>query len=270
MANINELMEGWSYGKQTDIVTAEGYGGHLASHQPQHEAVGQGPSERGRPGGNRQGPRVPDATFQVALQHADLRDLEVRLVGISSVGDGLLAGQRDRHRQRAVQVHRRPSPAATNPTGLELPYFSFVQQIRPGGSAVLDEILAGCALKGWKLSIENCRWSRQRHVLPGCVTTGQYTSPSGITLPAVATPHEFNAGMISALTFNGINYLTGGSGKQFVSMDASWENNFRPGFFPGRERRTATRSRDVSSGATAPSPCSLWCASRPDRPSTRT
>jgi hypothetical protein len=65
------------------------------------------------------------------------------------------------------------------------------------------------------------------------VTTGQYTSPSGITLPAVATPHEFNAGTISALTLNGINYLTRGSAKQFVSMDASWENNFRPGFFPG-------------------------------------
>ena len=66
-----------------------------------------------------------------------------------------------------------------------------------------------------------------------CVTTGQYTSPSGITLPAVYSPHEFNAGMITALTFNGINYLSGGSAKDFVSMEASWDNNFRPGFFPG-------------------------------------
>ena len=41
------------------------------------------------------------------------------------------------------------------PTGLELPYFSFVQQIRPGGSAVLDEVLVGCAVKGWKLAIKN-------------------------------------------------------------------------------------------------------------------
>ena len=48
-----------------------------------------------------------------------------------------------------------PAFGATNPTGLELPYFSFVQQIRPGGSAVLDEILVGCAIKGWKLSIKN-------------------------------------------------------------------------------------------------------------------
>jgi hypothetical protein len=60
-----------------------------------------------------------------------------------------------------------------------------------------------------------------------------YTTPSAVTLPAVATPHEFNAGMVSALTINGINYLSGGSAKQFMSLDASWENNFRPGFFPG-------------------------------------
>jgi hypothetical protein len=66
-----------------------------------------------------------------------------------------------------------------------------------------------------------------------CVTTGQYTAPSGITLPAAITPHEFNGGMVTALTFNGINYLAGGSAKQFLSMEASWENNFRPGFFPG-------------------------------------
>ena len=68
---------------------------------------------------------------------------------------------------------------------------------------------------------------------PSCEPMDFYTSPSGITLPAATTLHEFNAGMISALTINGINYLTGGSGKQFVSLDASWENNFRPGFFPG-------------------------------------
>ena len=57
-----------------------------------------------------------------------------------------------------------------------------------------------------------------------CVTTGQYTSPSGITLPAVFTPHEFNAGMISALTFNGINYLScsdGGNTDRFGAVQRS-------------------------------------------------
>jgi hypothetical protein len=126
-----------------------------------------------------------------------------------------------------------PALGATNPTGLELPYFSFVQQIRPGGSAILDEILVGCAIKGWKLSIKNSPGRASATCSVECVTTGQYTSPSGITLPAVYVPHEFNAGMVTALNFNGIDYLTGGEAKQFISMEASWENNFRPGFFPG-------------------------------------
>ena len=127
----------------------------------------------------------------------------------------------------------KPALGVTNPTGLELPYFSFVQQIRPGGSAILDEILVGCALKGFKISIKNSPGRASAMCSAECVTTGMYTAPSAITLPAVTQCHEFNAGMISTLTINGINYLSGGSGKQFVNCDISWENNFRPGFFPG-------------------------------------
>jgi hypothetical protein len=126
-----------------------------------------------------------------------------------------------------------PALGATNPTGIELPYFSFVQQIRPGGSAILDEILVGCAIKGWKLAIKNSPGRASATISAECVATGQYTTPSGITLPAATTLNEFNGGMVTALTINGINYLAGGSANNFVSLDASWENNFRPGFFPG-------------------------------------
>jgi len=66
--------------------------------------------------------------------------------------------------------------------------------------------------------------------------------------------------MISALTFNGINYLSGGSAKQFVSMDASWENNFRPASFPARALRMAIRSRDASSGRPRLRGSVCWCA----------
>ena len=101
-------------------------------------------------------------------------------------------------------------------------------------------MLVGCAVKGWKLSIKNSPGRASAMIAAECVTTGQYTSPSGITLPAVYSPHEFNAGMITALTFNGINYLSGSSAKDFVSMEASWENNFRPGFFPGSGMQALT------------------------------
>ena len=66
-----------------------------------------------------------------------------------------------------------PINPATNSTGLELPYFQFVQQIRPGGSAVLDQLFTGCAVKGWKLAgFDHCRAGsgtpeRGRHRGPG-------------------------------------------------------------------------------------------------------
>jgi hypothetical protein len=126
-----------------------------------------------------------------------------------------------------------PILGATNPTGLELPYFSFLQQMRPGGSYILDDLLVGCAVQGWKLSVKNSPGRASAMFSCECVTTGQYTSPSGLTMPAGVQPNEFNASMITALTFNGINYLTGGAAGNFVSLEVSWENNLRPGFFPG-------------------------------------
>ena len=50
MANINELME-WLGLRQTDR-HRDGECVHcdLASHEPQYQAVGEGPGERGRPG----------------------------------------------------------------------------------------------------------------------------------------------------------------------------------------------------------------------------
>ena len=35
----------------------------------------------------------------------------------------------------------------------ELPYFSFVEQIRPGAVVVLDRMAVGCVVEGWTISI---------------------------------------------------------------------------------------------------------------------
>jgi hypothetical protein len=233
MANVNELMNGWGFGKQTAIGTANTAATiwrHTNLNTKPWAKVPVNEDDRAEIG---KGHEFPTQLFK---SHYNMPTYEISKYASSeflawvmafSLGNVTLSGTGP---YNYVIV---PALGATNPTGLELPYFSFVQQIRPGGSAVLDEILVGCAIKGWKLSIKNSPGRASAMCSCECVTTGQYTTPSGITLPAVATPHEFNAGMISALTVNGVNYLTGGSAKQFVSMDASWENNFRPGFFPG-------------------------------------
>jgi len=236
VSNINELMDGWSYGKQTSIVTPQTATAiwRLTNLNTKPWAkVPVNEDDRAEIG---KGHEFPTQLFK---SHYNMPTYEISKYCSSeflawvmafSLGNVTMSGGASGAPYQYVIV---PALGATNPTGLELPYFSFVQQIRPGGSAVLDEILIGCAIKGWKLAIKNSPGRASATLSAECVATGQYTSPSGITLPAATTLHEFNAGMISALTINGINYLTGGSGKQFVSLDASWENNFRPGFFPG-------------------------------------
>ena len=233
MANVNELMNGWGFGKQADILTANTLAKiwrHTNLNTKPWAKVPVNEDDRAEIG---KGHEFPTQLFK---SHYNMPTFEISKYASSeflawamafSLGNVVLTGT------GPYQYVIVPALGATNPTGLELPYFSFVQQIRPGGSAILDEILVGCAIKGWKLSIKNSPGRASAMCSVECVATGQYTSPSGITLPAATTPHEFNAGMVTMLTLNGVNYLTGGSGKQFVSMDASWENNFRPGFFPG-------------------------------------
>jgi len=239
MANISELINGWGFGRQGTITSPSITTPNTAATIWRHTNLNTKPwakvpvneDDRAEIG---KGHEFPTQLFK---SHYNMPTYELSKYASSeflawvmsfSLGNVTVAGSSAPYTYTIV-----PALGATNPTGLELPYFSFVQQIRPGGSAVLDEMLVGCAIKGWKLSIKNSPGRASAMCSCECVASGQYTSPSGITLPAASTPHEFNAGMISALTVNGINYLTGGSGKQFVSLDASWENNFRPGFFPG-------------------------------------
>lgn len=122
-----------------------------------------------------------------------------------------------------------PINPATNTTGLELPYFQFVQQIRPGGSAVLDQLFTGCAVKSWKLAVKQGPGRLSAVVTEDIVHSGICTSPSAVTIPASYVWHEMQSPSL-ALTINGTNYITG---KNFVSLDMGWDNNFRAGFFPG-------------------------------------
>jgi hypothetical protein len=121
-----------------------------------------------------------------------------------------------------------PILPATNPTGLELPYFQFVQQIRPGGSSVLDVLYTGCAVKGWKLSVKAGPGRASAMISEEIACCGAYTSPSGITIPAPITWAEMQSNSLT-LTVNGVDYV---NAKSFVSLDMGWDNNFRPGFFP--------------------------------------
>jgi hypothetical protein len=230
MANINELMNGWGFGQQADIATANTSGSIWRMTNLNNKPWAKVPVNEDDRQEIGKGHEFPTQLFK---SHYNMPAYELSKYASSEFLAWVMAFSLGNVTGSSGTYTIVPAIGATNPTGLELPYFSFVQQIRPGGSAILDEIFVGCAIKSWKLSIKNSPGRASAMCSAECVATGKYTTPSGITLPAVTPTHEFNAGMITALTINGINYLTGGNGKQFVSMDATWDNNFRPGFFPG-------------------------------------
>jgi hypothetical protein len=113
----------------------------------------------------------------------------------------------------------------------ELPYFSFVEQIRPGAGVVVDRMAVGCVVEGWTISIGSGPGRANSKITVEFVGSGKYVEPSGITMPA-ATVEKLLPSASLALTINGVNYV---SNKNIVSLETSWKNSVRldGGFYPG-------------------------------------
>lgn len=127
--------------------------------------------------------------------------------------------------------------------GIELPYFSFVEQIRPGVSAVLDRMAIGCAIQDFTLTIGSGPGRANSKLVVNFVGSGKHLSPSTIEIPA-ATAEKLLASASLALTVNTVNYVTA---KTIVSLELGWKNNLRmdAGFYPGSGFQTT----DPTSGA---------------------
>ena len=131
-----------------------------------------------------------------------------------------------------------------NGDAAELPYFSFVEQIRPGAGVVLDRMAVGCAIEGWTISIASGPGRANSKINVEFVGSGKMTEPSAIVVPA-ATLEKLLPSASLALSINGVNYV---SSKNIVSLETSWKNNILldAGFFPGSGFQTAG---DATSGA---------------------
>src|SRR5579885_2874135 len=132
-----------------------------------------------------------------------------------------------------------------NGDAAELPYFSFVEQIRPGAGVVLDRMAVGCVVEGWTITIGSGPGRANSKITIEFAGSGKVTEPSGIVMPA-ATLEKLLPSASLALTINGVNYV---SNKNIVSLETSWKNNVRldGGFYPGSGFQTPG---DGASGAT--------------------
>ncbi len=126
----------------------------------------------------------------------------------------------------------------------ELPYFSFVEQIRPGAGVVLDRMAVGCVVEGWTISIGSGPGRANSKITVEFVGSGKFAEPSNIVIPS-ATLEKLLPSASLTLSINGVNYVTN---KNIVSLETAWKNNVRAdgGFYPGSGFQTPG---DATSGA---------------------
>jgi hypothetical protein len=126
----------------------------------------------------------------------------------------------------------------------ELPYFSFVEQIRPGAGVVLDRMAVGCVVEGWTISIGSGPGRANSKITVEFVGSGKFAEPSNIVIPG-ATLEKLLPSASLTVSINGVNYVTN---KNIVSLETAWKNNVRAdgGFYPGSGFQTPG---DATSGA---------------------
>jgi hypothetical protein len=126
----------------------------------------------------------------------------------------------------------------------ELPYFSFVEQIRPGAGVVLDRMAVGCCVEGWTITVGSGPGRANSKINIEFVGSGKLTEPSAITVPAITLEKLLPSASLT-LTINGVDYVTN---KNIVSLETSWKNNIRmdAGFYPGSGFQT---TGDATTGA---------------------
>lgn len=115
---------------------------------------------------------------------------------------------------------------------INLPAFTWAEQIRPTPDSVVDRALVGMVVNDFGISMESGPGRNNCRVSANFVGSGRVTTPSGITpWPAVTTEHFLNAAS-AQITINGVDYILAQS---FISLEFRWNNNVRldTGLYPG-------------------------------------
>jgi len=115
--------------------------------------------------------------------------------------------------------------------GIELPFLSVVEQIRPGAGVVTDRMAVGCVLEDFAISLNSGPGRQSAKATCSFIGSGILIEPSVIVLPA-KTPEHLLPGAGASIVINGEDYV---AAKSIVSMDFMVKNNIRgdTGFFPG-------------------------------------
>jgi hypothetical protein len=114
---------------------------------------------------------------------------------------------------------------------IDLPPFTYAEQIRAEPDSVIDRALVGMVINDLTLTMESGPGRANCRVAVNCVGTGMVENPSGIIMPALTPEHFLNASG-ATININGIDYVLAAS---FISCEFRWNNNVRlpSGLYPG-------------------------------------
>jgi hypothetical protein len=132
-----------------------------------------------------------------------------------------------------------------NGDAAELPYLSYVEQIRPGAGVVVDRQAVGMAVESFQVSVGSGPGRANSKITVELVGSGKVIdAATGITMSAAQAEKLLPSASLT-LSINGVDYVTN---KNIVSLETGWKNNIRmdAGFFPGSGFQSAG---DGSSGA---------------------
>lgn len=114
---------------------------------------------------------------------------------------------------------------------IEPPLFTYVEQIRPGGSAVIDRAIRDCAINSVAIRMNSGAGRQNSQIAVEAVGSGYVTQPSSVTLPAALSESGLNAGGFG-IVINGTNYI---SERSFVDCELTLGKNIdlESGLYPG-------------------------------------
>ena len=228
-ANIRELLLGFGYRKQSAIGVANIVGDIWRLNKLNAAILNPKPVTEDDAAELGKGHEFPTATYPSHWEigpHTMEKYLSSEIIAWAA---GFTLGHCDKTGTTPNFIYT-CTPTVPVTDGIELPYFSYIEKIRPT-EIVTDKMFVGCAVEDFLVTLATGPGRANSKITINFIGSGKNTDPSGITLPDKITEKEL-PGASLALTIIGVDYVTP---KDIVSLEWGWKNNLRAdaGFFPG-------------------------------------
>jgi hypothetical protein len=114
----------------------------------------------------------------------------------------------------------------------DMPSATYMTQIASCSQTVVDTALIGVCCEDFTVRLASGVGRANATIASNWVGTGDFQSPSAITMPVFATENTLNSGGAVTITISGTDYIVN---HMFVSCDIGYKNNIKldQGFFPG-------------------------------------